>query len=267
MRLPALHFWRDLFSGSRTVFYGVIAFYVVTGLTGCSRTAPSSPPATSLPAASAPAPSGLNGQTGDPTAKAATQLEETPFQLEPDFQLLSLADFQPFPADVTSWSESDQTLHCTGHPRGYLSSRESFRNFTWRLEYRFPRPATLKNDSQFKGNTGFMVFVTGEPKIWPLSLEVQGKFSQMGTIKENGGAEAPVVTDQAEARLEARKAVGEWNALEITSREGALAVTLNGVSVASSEPNFLSEGAIGIQAEDHPFEVRRMRIRRDLSAP
>jgi len=190
---------------------------------------------------------------------------DPPFEWESDFQRLSLADFVPFPADADSWTERDDVLVCTGKPRGYVATRDTFQNFTWRLEYKFLRPTDLKDEAKFKGNTGFMIYITGEAKIWPVSLEVQGKHVQMAAIKENGGAEAPVVQDDDDARQSARKAVGQWNALEIISRDGGLSVTLNGVPISSSEPNFLSSGNLGIQAEDHSFEVRRMRVRREDS--
>jgi hypothetical protein len=152
---------------------------------------------------------------------------------------------------------------CTGKPRGYLYSKQSYQNFTLRLDYRFPRPATLKDDTKFKGNTGFLVYVTGEHKLWPVCLEIQGKHVQMAAIKENGGAQPVTATDNEVARQKARRPVGQWNSLEIVSLNGSLSVALNGTPISTCEPNFLSDGLIGIQAEDHPFEVRRMRIRRE----
>jgi hypothetical protein len=189
--------------------------------------------------------------------------DEPPFALEPDFRLLTVADFLSFPAGVETWSMDGDVLVSTGKPRGYLYSSDSFANFTWRLEYRFPRPVKLESDEDFKGNTGFLVYITGEPKIWPVCLEVQGKHAEMAAVKENGGAQAPEVDGDPAARLAARQPVGQWNALEIVSKEGELTVSLNGEQVTHSHPAFLSAGSIGIQAEDHPFEVRRMRIRVD----
>lgn len=188
---------------------------------------------------------------------------EQPFELEEDFRLLSRADFDSFNAEEDTWLVTAEGLLCTGKPKGYLHSKDTFQNFTWRLSYRFPRPERLPDDLQFKGNTGFLIYISGEHKIWPVCLEVQGKYTEMGAIKENGGAERPEVIDQDEARQTARKAVGEWNDLEIISRDGGLIVNLNGVEVARSQPAFLSSGAIGIQSEGFPFEVRRMRIRID----
>lgn len=244
-------------------------FVIFCGLlvVGCSTPAP--PPVARTPSETSGSATAAVESPGtdaaDLVAEPMTAEPEPLFEWEPDFQRLSLADFVPFPADADSWTERDDVLVCTGKPRGYLATRETFQNFTWRLEYRFVRPDDLKDETKFKGNTGFMIYITGEAKIWPVSLEVQGKHVQMAAIKENGGAEAPVVKDDEAARKSARRPVGQWNALEILSRDGALSVTLNGVPISESEPNFLSSGNLGIQAEDHPFEVRRLRIRRDDS--
>lgn len=196
------------------------------------------------------------------TAAAETPQEpDTPFVLEEGFTLLSFGDFEAFQADPETWSATDDGIRCTGKPKGYLYSTAPHQNFTWKLEYRFDRPKSLKDEAKFKGNTGFLVYITGEHKQWPVCLEVQGKHVQMAAIKENGGAAPVTVQDDDAARQAARKPVGQWNRLEIMSRDGSISVKLNDVPISKSEPNFLSEGRIGIQAEDHPFVVRRMRIK------
>jgi hypothetical protein len=224
----------------------------ITTLIGCQAEVPvtssSDPTSATKPAESSPLPS--------PAAEP-----ETPFELEADFQPLAMTDFDSFDAQPETWQATSDGLTCTGKPKGYLYSKQSYQNFTLRLEYRFPRPENLKDDAKFKGNTGFLVYITGEHKLWPMCLEVQGKHVQMAAIKENGGAQPVMVDDDEQARQQARKSVGQWNAIEILSKDGALQVTLNGTLISKSQPDFLSAGAIGIQAEDHPFEVRRMRIR------
>jgi len=188
---------------------------------------------------------------------------EAPFEIESDFLPLSLDQFDTFDAQPTTWSATADGIACSGKPRGYLYSKKPYQNFTWRLEYRFLRPENLNDEAKFKGNTGFLVYITGEHKLWPMCLEVQGKHLQMAAVKENGGAQPVAVEDNDTARQQARKPVGQWNAIEIVSKEGELKVTLNGTPIAKSQPDFLSEGSIGIQAEDHPFEIRQMRIRID----
>lgn len=184
---------------------------------------------------------------------------------EPDtgFRRLTMADFDLFGTTPESWSEIRDGFHVTGKPKGYWYTRESFGNVTVRLEYRLRRPVDLSDEPSFNGNTGFLFFITGEPKVWPMSVEVQGKYSEMATIKGNGGAENPVCKFNEAARDGARAPVGEWNGLEITARDGALTVKLNGELVNESEPVFLSEGAFGIQSEGFPFEIRRIQVRDD----
>ncbi len=223
-------------------------------LVGCQAQTPSAPPTAPVNTSSVPT---------TPPPQAPEPEPDTPFTLEADFKPLSRMDFEAFAAEDGTWTDTADGIACSGKPRGYLYSKENFQNFTWRLEYRFPRPDNLTDEAKFKGNTGFMVYITGEHKTWPVSLEVQGKYVQMGIVKENGGANAPTVEDHPEVREAARKPVGQWNRLEIVSKEGELQVSLNDQPLCKSGPAFLSSGSIGIQAEDFPFEVRRMRIRVD----
>jgi hypothetical protein len=187
--------------------------------------------------------------------------DDADFELEADFTPLSLKDFAAFDAEPETWTATADGLRCTGKPKGYLYSHVPHRNFTWKLEYRFDRPPSLKDETKFAGNTGFLVYINGEHKRWPLCLEVQGKHAQLAAIKENGGAAPVTVQEDAAARDAARSPVGQWNRIEIVSKDGSLTANLNDVVISRSEPNFLSEGLIGIQAEDHPFIVRRMRLR------
>lgn len=211
-----------------------------------------------------PAPA-LNDSGGTSTAGVAHKAvtAEPPFHLEEGFEPLAFADFEAFDAGADTWAATAEGLKCSGKPKGYLYSKQPYQNFTLRVDYRFPKPDNLKDETKFKGNTGFLIYVTGEHKLWPMCLEVQGKHVQMAAIKENGGAEPVKAEDDDAARQQARKPVGQWNSLEIVSKDGALAVSLNGTPISKCEPDFLSEGPIGIQAEDHPFEVRRLRLRRD----
>ena len=226
---------------------------LIVGLAGCRGEvpAPKSGPAS-------PASTGTISVNNPPAASA-----EVPFEIESDFLPLSLDQFDPFGAEPETWTATADGIACSGKPKGYLYSKKPYQNFTWRLEYRFPRPENLKDEAKFKGNTGFLVYITGEHKLWPMCLEVQGKHIQMAAVKENGGAQPVTVEDDDSARQKARKPVGQWNALEIVSKDGALSVSLNGTPISNSQAGSLKSGAIGIQAEDHPFTVRRIRIRKE----
>lgn len=192
---------------------------------------------------------------------------ENPPDKEAGFVPLTFADFTPFvskPAEgQATWSVSeDGTIKSTGTPRGYLYTNRPYGNFTFRGEFRYvPREEATEPD---KYNTGFLIYVPEEHKIWPRSLEVQGRYDLMGEIKSNARdlmVEVPL-NDQA-AREAARSPIGEWNAIEIISNDGAVTAVLNGEKISESKPGELKSGRIGLQAEDFAVEFRNLRIREE----
>ena len=64
------------------------------------------------------------------------------------------------------WSVRDGVLRCEGRPAGYLRTRESFDNYRLTLEWRFDPAAG-------PGNSGVLLRMTGEDKVWPRSIEAQ----------------------------------------------------------------------------------------------
>lgn len=159
--------------------------------------------------------------------------------------------------------ETGTYLELIGTKRGYVYSVKPYRNFTLRFDYRWPNAAELPEAERPEANTGVLVFMTGEHKIWPKCLEVQGKWSEMGHIKSNAKDVTVTVRDDPAAREQARKPVGEWNAVEVVAKDGALTSTVNGVKIAESDPTELREGPIGFQAERFDVEFRNVRIREE----
>jgi hypothetical protein len=230
-----------------------IAAALIAGISGCdggsaSRPGPADSPAT-------------------PVAPPDPSTEARLFEVEDGFTVLSLGDFEAYskdPGGDSPWSGEGGLIACAGKPRGYIHTRKSFRDFTLRLDYRFAPPAGERDERRLAAsNTGVLVYITGEHKLWPVSLEVQGKHVEMASIKANGGAATVEIDDDPAAREQARKPVGEWNSLEIVSRDGALTSYLNGTKICSSRPGELKEGAIGLQAEDFAVEFRNVRVREE----
>lgn len=182
------------------------------------------------------------------------------FEVEEGFTRLSIDDFLPFEATEQTWQQIDGVIVCSGDPKGYLHSRQEYQNFTWRAEYRF-MPVDAEADPP--PNTGFMIHIQDPHKVWPNSLEVQGRWDTMCSINPNGGAAELTIDDDPRARESARKPVGEWNAVEIVSRDGGLTATLNGELICTSQPGELTEGLIGLQSELFEVHFRRLRIRVD----
>jgi hypothetical protein len=195
------------------------------------------------------------------------ELANDEFSPEEGFRALSFADFKPYFAKppkadaIPTWKAVGSAIVCTGKPKGYLYSTESFKDFTLRLELRFA-PSAISDDSKKSDpNSGVMLYITEPHKQWPKSLEVQGRFSELATIRANGKAADVTLQDDPAMRESARKPADEWNGLELHSKAGALIVLLNGQKVCESQPSDVSEGPIGLQSEDFEVHFRRLRIR------
>lgn len=186
------------------------------------------------------------------------------FDVEKGYTLLNLKDFKEFhgnaqeSTETPTWTEKAGVISCTGKPKGYLYSLKQYGNFSVRLEYRFPDTSQENKNP----NTGFLFYITGENRIWPQCLEVQGKFEEMANIKSNSREITLEVTDNQQAREKARRPIGEWNSIEVISKDGALTSVLNGTPIASSKPSELKEGYFGIQSEGDAVEFRNIRIQK-----
>jgi hypothetical protein len=228
---------------------------------------PSTPSATGLPASpggEAAAPPTEIAATAPVASPALIEPEKEPFIPESGFWLLKLADFDYFPADAATWTEQHGVLICSGTPKGYAYTREDFENFTLRCEFRFvPTGAPPNAETAQKFNTGFMLCIQEPHKVWPASLEVQGRFDEMASIKSNGGVPALTISDDPTARETARLPVGQWNAIEIVSHNGAVSATLNGRLICTSQPGELNSGKLGLQSEGFPVHFRHLRVRLD----
>ena len=156
-----------------------------------------------------------------------------------------------------------RTFRLVGDGRGYAYTRESYRDFTLRLEFRWPDVESLADEARSEANTGVLLFITGEPTIWPRCLEVQGKWTELGQIKSNARDVKVAASEDDAARQRARKPLGQWNTLEIVARDGAVRSTLNGVEIAASEATQLREGPIGFQLERFNVEFRNVEIQAD----
>ena len=154
--------------------------------------------------------------------------------------------------DPASWKAEGGVIQCSGTPNGYLSSRKSYSNYVLTLEFRYPEQA---------GNSGVFNYISGEHKVWPACVEVQGLYSRLAQIFPLGGAEGPRSDGDEEARAKARKPHTEWNRLEITSRDGVIGARLNGAFIGESGPYPVRQGPIALQSEGAPVHFRNIEIR------
>lgn len=174
---------------------------------------------------------------------------------EPAPRSFSLADFESFPAEG-DWSPTAGGFATSGEPKGYVYSREPIGPGVLRYEYRFP-PG---EDGGHVGdpNTGLLLFIREPHKTWPECVEVQGKQSEAGRVKANGGMAEPDVLHDEAALAEAPRPPGEWNRVEVTVTKEGLSASLNGRRTASAICPTEKGGPFGLQAERNPVEFRNV---------
>lgn len=212
-----------------------------------------------------PAPSAVPTSVAAPAIPPIADKADT----EAGFQLLKFEEMAVFPADETTastWTAEGEEFLCTGKPKCYLSTKAAYDDGTLRFDYRFePDPKVTDPVKLAAHNTGVLLFIQEPHAIWPKSIEVQGKHSEMGQLRPNGTkAEMEelqlVYKDHPEVRDTARQPVGEWNSIEIVTQAGAITASINGQVVAVGEPGILKSGLIGLQAEGHRLRYRRLRF-------
>jgi uncharacterized protein (TIGR03000 family) len=148
-----------------------------------------------------------------------------------------------------AFSVTDGVIVVSGKPNGYFHTDKSYKNYVLRYDWKF-----IKD-----GNSGLLVHITGDHKVWPKSVEVQGYQKDHGNIFAIGGAKGSFKKD-AEAQKKAIKPVGEWNLYEIISKDGELTVKLNGTQVATGKGD-LVEGPLGWQSEGAEIHFKNIKIK------
>jgi Domain of Unknown Function (DUF1080) len=154
----------------------------------------------------------------------------------------------------------DGEIRLSGNPEGYFATKKEYQNYVLTFEWKFERPESLKSDADFRSNSGLLLHIQGDLKVWPRSIEFQLANHEVGQIDPIDGAGFDGKWD-TEAARNATRPVGEWNREEVTSRDGELTCTLNGVVVTRGKGATPSRGRIGWQSEGVPIRFRRLMIK------
>ena len=158
------------------------------------------------------------------------------------------------------WSVADGVLRCEGRPVGYLRTEADHESYELTLEWRF-------DPERGPGNSGVLLRMVGEDKVWPKSMEAQlhsrnagdiwnidrfpmdvdaGRTSGRRTVKLNPTNELPL---------------GEWNRYRITLDGGSLTIEVNGLVQNTARWCEVVPGKICLQSEGAYIEFRNIRLR------
>jgi len=162
-----------------------------------------------------------------------------------------------------TFTVQDGILICSGKPAGYMVTEKSYGNYTLQFDFAFKRPEGLKDDAEFRGNSGCLIHV-GEQNalgVWPRSIEVQGANRQMGVILPIPRDLKCTRTFDGQALASVLRPVGQFNRIEIEVQGGDMTISINGAVVSTVRDCELTAGPIGIQSEGAETHWKNIRIR------
>ncbi len=161
------------------------------------------------------------------------------------------------PASV--WTTADGTLVSPRRMLGYLRTNADYTRYLLTLQWRWD-PTTKRT-----GNSGVLLAVTGEEKVWPSCLEAQLMHQKSGDFWNIGNL--PLTSDPARtkggnvrAMSDAERPVGEWNEYQILVDAGSVTLNVNGELVNSITGFTPVPGKIALQAEGTEIHFRDIRI-------
>ena len=141
---------------------------------------------------------------------------------------------------------------------------QKYLNFTLRFDYKWVRPRDADPDEPFFGNSGYLLFIT-DHQVWPKSIEIQGRERDITAdilLRASGIGAQVTAQDDPDARARAWKPTGEWNSVEIVSRDGKIASYLNQILISTvTEHEFKAPGYVGFQSEGSEIHWRNIRIK------
>ncbi|MHC4744165.1 MAG: 3-keto-disaccharide hydrolase [Planctomycetota bacterium] len=167
-----------------------------------------------------------------------------------------------------TWTVKDGMIYCTGIPTGVMRTEKMYENYILELEYKHLKP---------KGNAGLFLHsdpVTAPGQPFTRSIEVQildgrntESYTSHGDIFGIHGAtmkpDKPHPNGWMRSLPSERRAkpAGQWNHYRIESRDGAIALAVNGKIVTRAYEANPRKGYICLESEGGQVYYRNIRIR------
>ncbi len=175
----------------------------------------------------------------------------------------SLDGWEVFPAEAAAskecWIPKDGMLICKGSPIGYIRTKKDYKNFVLRVEWRF-NPETKQ-----AGNSGVLIRMVGEDKVWPKSVEAQLESGNAGDFWNIDKVKMTTPASRLSGRNTkhthgAERPIGEWNEYEIIANKGEVILKVNGEELNRATDVEEVAGKICLQAEGSEIHFRNIRL-------
>ena len=149
-------------------------------------------------------------------------------------------------------------ISCTGVPTGCLRTAKEYSDFKLVLEWRWPEKP---------GNSGVLLRMSGQEKIWPLCLEAQLMHKRAGDLigmgcnfNENKAKKGSPISYTPRMNDSNEKEPGDWNTYEITCQGGTIETVVNGQLQNKATGLNINMGYISLQSEGVPIMFRNIQL-------
>jgi len=167
-----------------------------------------------------------------------------------------LKDADADPKDV--WKVRDGAIWCKGEPTGFIRTKKEYSDFKLVFEWRWPEKPS---------NSGVLLHMSGEEKIWPLCMEAQlmhkraGDFVGMGCdFNENKNKKGEFISYAPRMNESNEKMPGGWNTYEIVCNGDTIELKVNGQLQNKATGVSIRKGFIGFQSEGSPIMFRNIKL-------
>lgn len=176
-------------------------------------------------------------------------------------------------------------IHVSGNGFGYIITRESYKDFYLRADFKWGDGTFLERKGQAR-DSGILFNAQGEQKVWPRSIEFQINEGGTGDFWMTDGAALtgsdgqrvsgpagsakmiphfhkgtfPNVTGVRDPTGELEKPHGQWNRLELISQGGHIRQYVNGKLANQGTDAFPTEGKILFQTEGAEVFFRNLKL-------
>lgn len=161
-------------------------------------------------------------------------------------------------APESVWEVRDGVLVCKGNPAGYIRTNEKYKNFVIKLQWRF-------DPAKGAGNSGVLLRMVGEDKVWPKSVEAQLHSGNAGDFWNIDEYKMTVAKERTNGRNTkkthgAERPLGEWNEYEIIVNKGDVILKVNGEELNRATGVEENAGFICLQSEGAEIHFKNIRI-------
>ncbi len=164
------------------------------------------------------------------------------------------ADVDP----MSVWKVRDGELRCSGNPVSFLRTRQEYSDYKLVFEWRW---------AEKPGNSGVLLRMGGQEKIWPLCMEAQLMHNRAGDLigmgcdfNENKVKKGGPISYTPRMNDSNEKETGGWNKYEIICKGDSIEVTINGQLQNKATGVGVRKGYIGFQSEGVPIVFRNIKL-------